>query len=132
MHAGTVTRGGEIVRWYSVLILFTSAAVTGLYVASAGTSRLPQQAVRFALTALLLAWLWRGSDVARWILIVLLGLGGLFSLPLVLRGGDAAILGGWLAALYLSFVGFLIGSSHVAAFLASQRGEAVADETGPA
>ena len=120
-----IERGRLIVIGYIVALLTISFCVIAFYVLVIGPQKLPAQVIRFALTLALCIGLYHGSSVAKWILIVLLGLGGLLALVPVATGDPFAIaLGLILAVVYLSFAVVMLASKSVKAFLVHQRGKA--------
>lgn len=110
--------------WFAV-----SLGVFVTYLQVVGTDRLPQQIVRFILTVLLFWWVYRGSNVARWICIVLFWAGGALMAMLVpsmfrldaLRGVSTL----FDALVMLLLARTLIWSPEVKLFLAAQRGDRV-------
>jgi peptidoglycan/LPS O-acetylase OafA/YrhL len=121
----TPRNGRTIVLVFIILILLVSVGVIGLYVSAFGTTRLPAQIVRFLLTAALCFWLYQGSMAAKWIMVILLGLGGLLALANVSSDNPVAFaFGAGLATVYLSFAVVMVASSSVNAFLAHQRSPA--------
>ncbi len=115
-------KGRRIVLTIAGISLLISAITIVAYVSVMGTGRLPAQIIRFLLTVGLMWWLYRGSAVAKWIVIVLFGLAGLFGLLAFLSGHRlAAAIGSKIGALYLGLITPLIKSSSVDAFLRYQR-----------
>jgi len=119
-----VKLGQTIVVLIIVTTIFLSLATIGLYYAFSGPAKLPQQTVRLILTLVLLFFLYRGSDVARAIAVVLFGAGALLGIV----GGVSSLstnsfaillilMGGAYAAASIA----LIASKSVNAFLKAQR-----------
>ncbi len=99
----------------SALVIIRSNLLTGPH-------RLPQQVVRFILTVLLAFFLYRGANWARWLLVILYGLGGVGSLGLALFADTGmGLLLVVMGVCYVFSAGALVSSSAVAAFLAQQR-----------
>jgi hypothetical protein len=116
-------KGQTIILSFIALILLISLGVITMYVSARGTERLPAQIVRFVLTAALSFGVYQGSVTAKWILVVLMMLGGAMGLGAAFGGNPAALVFGvGLAAVYLSFAIVLIASPSVNAFLSYQRG----------
>ncbi|REJ94820.1 MAG: hypothetical protein DWQ34_07680 [Planctomycetota bacterium] len=125
--AGRAEVGRKRLLKYMALWFTVSLGVFVSYLQFVGTDRLPQQIVRFILTVLLFWWLYNGSNVARWLCIVLFWVGGTVMAMLApgmfrvdtLRGVstfcDALVM--------LFFVRTLIWSLEVKLFLAVQRGD---------
>jgi hypothetical protein len=102
--------------------LLISAITNATYVAVEGTGRLPAQIVRFFLTVGLMWWLYRGSAIAKWIVIILFGFAGLFGLLVFLNGNRlAGVVGSKIGTFYLALITPLITSPAVDAFLEYQR-----------
>lgn len=120
----SVRQGCRIVIGYIAAILAMDLGVTAVYLVVIGSQKLPTQVARFVITAALCFWLYRGSTIAKWIIIVLLGSAGMLGLFLALTTASAIamLLGLSLAAVCLSFAGALLASRSVQAFLAHQRG----------
>lgn len=115
-------RGRRILLSYSALILLTSASIIFLYVSQRGQERLPAQVVRFLLTVGLCWWLYQGSILAKWIMVVLMSAGGVLALMALFANSILVVaFSGGMAVLYLTFVVVLLTSPNVAAFLAYQR-----------
>ncbi len=82
-------RGRWILLCFSLLVVAISGFVIVLYLSSisgqlsspAGRAAVATRSIRFLLTILLLLGVFRGSDIARWIAIVLFGLAALMGLP---------------------------------------------------
>lgn len=103
-------------------MLILSAATIGSYVALKGPERLPIQIARFLLTAGLLRWLYRGSPVAKWIMIISCSSAGLYFLMVAFRGKVLVLkLGAGMAMLYFTFAITLLTSSNISSFLFYQR-----------
>jgi hypothetical protein len=119
-----IERGRLIVFGYLIFIMAISLGVVSLYLMARGvTARLPFQIVRVVLTAALCFWLYRGSVIARWILVALLAWGGVSGLILAIGSGQPTVvlIAGGMAVVYLSFVCVMVTSRSVAAFLDDQR-----------
>lgn len=119
-----IERGRVIVFGYLIFIMAISLGGVSLYLMARGvTARLPFQIVRVVLTAALCFWLYRGSVIARWILVVLLAWGGVWGLILAIGSGQPTVvlIAGGMAVVYLSFVCVIVTSRSVAAFLDDQR-----------
>jgi hypothetical protein len=102
--------------------LLLSAVITAAYVAVLGTQRLPIQALRVLLTAGLMWWLYRGSRIAKWTVVVLFGLAALAGImSLMFDNRFAATAGIKLGALYISFASTLVTSANANAFLRYQQ-----------
>lgn len=129
-------RGRATLLTFFVLVLLISLGVLVSYAYMQRTDRVATQLVRVALTLALCAWVYGGSVVARWVAIVLLASGGLFTLALVfLAGGMVAWQGLVLRALfapavlpviaggacYVLMALVLLASPSVKSFLAQQR-----------
>jgi hypothetical protein len=115
-------QGRRTVIAIAAATLIISAITIGTYVVVKGPDRLPSQVVRFVLTVGLMLWLYRGSAVAKWIVIVLFGMAGLFGLLAFVAGNRlAATVGAKIGALYLALITPLLTSPAVDAFLRSQR-----------
>jgi|SRR5579863_6428353 len=115
-------KGRRIVLTIAGVSLLISAVTIATYVAVMGTGRLPAQIVRFLLTVGLMWWVYRGSAVAKWIVIVLFGLAGLYGLLVFLSGHRlAGAVGAKIGTLYLTLITPLITSPAVDAFLQYQR-----------
>jgi hypothetical protein len=113
-----------IVFGFLIFIMAISLGVVSLYLMARGvTARLPFQIVRVLLTAALCFWLYRGSVIARWILVALLAWGGVAGLLLAIGSGQPTVvlIVGGMAVVYLSFICVLVTSRSVAAFLDDQR-----------
>jgi len=80
--------------------------------------------VRIVVTVGVCAWLYRGSKVARWIVIVVFGSAGLLGLINFLSGGFAAFVMGISSAAYLSLAAVCLTSLNAKAFLQVQRATA--------
>jgi hypothetical protein len=130
--ADQVAQGRTYVRIAAAALVLTSVATIALYVARAGTGRLPQQAVRLALTVGLAFALTRGQRWARWVTLVLLFL-GLFVIVPVFRDPEAfrgPKLAGTLVVLALWVTYGLIGrgllySASVGAFFRARGGRGI-------
>jgi hypothetical protein len=74
--------------------------------------------------------LYSGGQWAKWISVVLFTLGGAMALPVLFR--DAIwymiLMGGGMAALYLSFAWLLVWSRSIHAFLEYQRREIIIEQ----
>ena len=90
------TMGQRIVIAVILAIVGLSLLTIVSFTSFRGTERLPQQIVRFLLTIALCYFLYRGANWARWVTVVLCGL-----------GGPAAVLSG-VALLPLGFPGVLL------------------------
>jgi hypothetical protein len=101
--------------------LLLSAIIIGAYCIVLGTSRLPIQLVRFALTIGLMWWLYRGSPAAKWITVVCFGLAGAVGIVSLLFDARPAAVVIKLGALYLFFAWTLVTSANANAFLNYQR-----------
>lgn len=119
----TQQRGRAILTTHITIVFTMVAVVIPFYLATRSADFLPSLGLRFALAGGVLAWLYRGSEVARWICIVLFGLGCARSSIAMLGGGDLALIAvnGVVAASYLSFTVVLIASPAVREFLKHQR-----------
>ena len=97
--------------------------VITLYVSTRGLDHLPIRIGRFALTATLFLWLYRGSNVARAICIVLFGITGVLATPALFEDIDLIVRGymGSMAVAHLSFAVVLMASPSVSSFLEYQR-----------
>jgi hypothetical protein len=101
-----------------VVVLSISVTTTALYASERGTDRLPAQSVRFVLMAVLLAFVYRGSESAKWLTVVLSGLGGLLAAMNVAKAFPRIdYLSAAMASLYLTFAVMLVASRRVNAFL---------------
>lgn len=104
------------------LTLVLSVGVIVFYLANRGTDRLPAQLVRLALTGVLCFFLYRGSEIARWLSVVLFTLGGALAAPGLLQESvPGMIVTGVMAAVYLAVAGVLLWSRRVHAFMDHQR-----------
>lgn len=70
----------KLVTIIAIVLIACSATVIALYISTHGFGKAGPQTVRFALTCLMSYWLIRGSSVARWIAIILMGLAGVMSI----------------------------------------------------
>jgi len=118
-----VQKGRLIVIGIVVTTLGIDAALILLSLAFRGMDPLGTQVVRFVLTSLLMWGLYRGNGVARWIAIVLFGLGGLFGLSTVLQNDlVAGAVGVTMGTVFLTIAGILLASKDVKAFREHQQG----------
>jgi hypothetical protein len=117
-------RGRIIVMAIMVATIALSLANIALFNAIVGQEKLPEQTVRLGLTVLLMFFLYTGYSFARWIAVVLFGLGGL----LAILGGTRLV--SWtplgflmilLGVVYAASAIALAASSSVKAFLQAQR-----------
>lgn len=116
------SKGRQILLMQIGLILLVTFGAIGYHLSTEGSDRMANFATRFVLTTALCFWLYRGSVIAKWIVIVVFGITGLLGLVNVLSGSLVALaLGGGLAAVYLSSAVILLRSSSVNAFLQFQR-----------
>lgn len=114
-------RGRQILLVQIVLILLATLVVIAYYLSTEGVGRMANSGTRLVLTAALCVWLYRGSIVAKWIVVVVFGVAGILGLANVLSGSAVAFaLGGGLAAVYLSSAVVVWRSSSVNAFLRLQ------------
>lgn len=126
--AKTLTKKQRAGRAILVALIASSLAISlgiiTLYVSMRGFEHLPIRVGRFAFTSLLLLWLYRGSNVARGICIVLFGFSGFMATEAGMNGGEElttiALMGG-MGLFYLTFAVVLISSPSVSEFLAYQR-----------
>ena len=117
-------RGRIVLLVHFALLLMLSLSAIGSYVFFRGTGKLPSQAFRTVLEIALLVWIYRGSNIARVIAIILLGLSGggaLIAFAFVDGNVFGIIMMGAMATVFLSFAGVLLVSPNVAAFLEYQR-----------
>jgi hypothetical protein len=70
----------KLVTAIATILVACSGIVITVYMAKRGFGKAGPQSVRFVLTCLMSFWLIRGSSVARWIAISLMGLAGAMSL----------------------------------------------------
>ncbi|MGK2857693.1 MAG: hypothetical protein ACSLFQ_10855 [Thermoanaerobaculia bacterium] len=121
-----IERGRSIVQLDIALCIGTSILTIMIYVMSLGPERLPTQIVRFLLTVVLCVFLYRGYSVARYLLIILLGvtlgLMGL-ALPSVFAAGKPGVtVGILLMGLGYAFIMVTLARSEsVKAFLDTQE-----------
>jgi hypothetical protein len=122
--------GRDSLRHFLFGLPLITVSVIYSYCVTIGTDRLPQQVIRLCLTVLLLLWLYRGSNIARWICILLYWPGGTVMACLVapaFRMGTLRGVSVLLDALtMLFFVRTLIWSRDVKLYLALRRGDRTA------
>jgi hypothetical protein len=119
-----LARGRRELIVYSALVIGVSGATIVAINVVAGTADLPRQAVRFSLTCLLMWWLWSGSLIARWITVVLFGLGGLAASIMVVSAAAPSAFAWILAfmqATYLPLALRLTWPTAVVDYLALRR-----------
>ncbi len=105
-------------------VLAISLLTITLYVSSRGIEHLPIRVPRFALTVALCLWLYRGSNFARVICILLFGEAGIMGVEGAMQSDGnvmALVMLGGMAISYLSCAIVLIASPAVSAFLEYQR-----------
>ncbi len=115
-------RHGQIALLLFILALI---AISGLIVymsLSIGARPPMRTVVRLGLELALCTWLYFGSRIAKWVMIVLLGLGCALGVTFALLVGNIAALPVLaIAALYAAFAAALLTSHQINAFLAHQR-----------
>jgi uncharacterized membrane protein len=118
-------RGRRIVRLHICIMLVVSViGIVGAWSVANDPTRFPKSIVRSIITVVLCWWMYSGNRLARWIMIVLLCLGGASAFALSLRDElFAQIMGFALAVFYMAFAWLLLWSDTVNQFLAYQRGE---------
>lgn len=109
---------------YIALMLTLPAGVMLLFAENPDPRRTMTQVVRLALTVMLCIFLYRGNIIAKWLTVATSTLGGGSAVLLAISGAPLGlVIGGLIAALYLSLAWLLVWSTDVNAFLAVQRGE---------
>jgi hypothetical protein len=111
----SVARGRVLVLIALAAIVGVSLVVIGIFVHRHGTGRLPAQVIRFALTAVLAVFVYRGQSWARWLAVLLIGGSGLVLLAYS-RSTPVVVMG----IVYAASAGMLVMPS-ASAFLARQR-----------
>ncbi|MBL0952377.1 MAG: hypothetical protein IBJ08_17290, partial [Pseudomonas sp.] len=91
--------GRKFVGLLCIIVLCFELNVIVDYLLQFGTQKFATNVIRFLLTSALLFWLYQGSGVARWLCVVLFGLGGLAGAYAVYSTGK------WLSP-YLPVVAF--------------------------
>jgi len=117
-------KGREIVIRTLAAVLLLNAALHLTYYLRVGDDRLVGDIINFAITAILLCFVYRGSRFAFWLYVVLFAIGGIGALIAIpLTGWSVDIFGVFLALLaivYLTSIVILMGSDSVDAFLRFQ------------
>lgn len=118
-----IKKGRKILLIIALLIILIELLVIVLYIIIVGPNRLPQQVLRLSLTGILLFFLYRGSNLARVVAIVLFTIGGIlvFISGLVLSTTTIDYLMILTGAVYLGSALCLLISHPVRVFLKSQR-----------
>jgi len=116
-------RGRITLIVFSVLTVTSSLIVVTGYVGAVGPQRLPVQIARLILTVALLAAVYRGWVVAKWILVALSTVSGALGIGLAARAETTGMLAFslMLGSLHLAFARLLIWSPSVGAFLQRQN-----------
>lgn len=116
--------GRWTLRVYIVAVLMISAATVTAMGITVGPHVLPRGVGRFAMTCILMLCLWRGSRVARWLTVVLMGSAGLATLMITVSAsapGAFAWIWGLMDATYLSLAVLLALPTPVSDFVVYQR-----------
>ena len=119
MNQQQYVRGKWLVLGIGALLLGISVWVSVYYVMVRGTDRLLVQALRFSLEVALLWQLYRGHAWARWLTVVLFGIGGM--LGLVGIGARLHWLTVSMTVTYLTSAILLAISPSIVAFLTEQE-----------
>lgn len=96
-----LAKSRSIFRIYIIAALVISAATVASVAAHVGPHTLPRGVTRFALTCILLLSLWRGSQVARWLTVILMGSAGIAGAGLTIAGGAPGVFA-WILGLMQS------------------------------
>ena len=112
-------RGKWLVLGITALVLGIAVWVVVYYIMVRGTDRLIVQSLRLALEVALFRQLYRGYPWARWIIVVLFGVGGIFGL--LKMGTQLRWSMGLMTLTYLSSAILLTISPSIAVFLAEQE-----------
>jgi hypothetical protein len=119
MNHQQYVRGKWMVLAIGAALLGISVWVTVYYVMVRGTDRIIVQSLRFALEVALLWQLYRGHAWARWVMVVLFGIGGV--LGVVGMGSRLSPLAVLMPLAYLSSAILLAISPSIATFLTEQE-----------
>lgn len=117
-----------VISVIAIVILVSLLNLVGM-AAIAPTQNTAKDGVRLVLTVSMCMFLYQGYGWARWVLGVLLGLGGLVAIPGALLVLTTSFFGAlWILAigvLYLGCAWVLLRSPEIKAFLAAQRAKRV-------
>lgn len=114
-------RGRRLIGLFCIAILCFDAIVIVEYTMQAGMQKFASNIIRFCLTAALFFWLYRGSNIARWIAFVCFGLGGLAGLYVIASAGRWNSRHIPMIACFLLFAWTLALSPDVRAYIAETR-----------
>ncbi len=115
-----VKQGRAVVLVIAGLTIGISLFVIISYNARVGHEKLPRQLVRLGLTALMFFFVYKGSQVARWIAVILLVLGGAMgilsglTIPILLKQGPLTL---YIGIIYIGFAVALASSRSVTALM---------------
>lgn len=115
-------RGRRILLLHIALIVGATLGMIGTHVFTEDAAPVDRHGYRVGVTIVLCWLLYRGSVVARALMVVGLGLAGLLGLVNLLSGSLAAFVVGVSSAVYLSCAVTIAKSSDVRAFFSKQRG----------
>src|SRR5262245_60405414 len=116
---GDPNRGREIVVANIALSLMATLAMSAVHLSREGWGM--RHPVRFAVTAALFWWMYRGSVLARWVVVVLFGLAGLVGLVNLLSGSLSATVVAAGSIAYLVLASVVATSADVKEFLRGQQ-----------
>lgn len=119
-------QGRKILGLLSIIMLCFEALIIVEYAMQFGMQKFMTNAIRFILTAALLYWLYRGSNIARWIAFACFALGGLAGLYVVASTGRWHSRHVPMIGYYLVFAWKLARSPEVRAYFASVKEERLA------
>ena len=114
-----------------ITIIFATVGISLLVIITRnlliGPQKLPQDVVRFIYTIVLAFFLYRGAGWARWVVVNLYGLGGIFGIVggmMLLATSRWALLLVVMGVIYFLSAGVVLFSRAVKVFLAPQKDRA--------
>ena len=114
-----------------ITIIFATVGISLLVIITRnlliGPQKLPQDVVRFIYTIVLAFFLYRGAGWARWVVVNLYGLGGIFGIVggmMLLATSRWALLLVVMGVIYFLSAGVVLFSHAVKVFLAPQKDRA--------
>ncbi|MBD2092544.1 hypothetical protein H6F67_22095 [Microcoleus sp. FACHB-1515] len=108
-----------------IAVSVVNGLITNALIPAQPASEIVKDGIRFVLTIALCYFLYQGQGWAKWVLGILLALGGFLSIPAALLVLNASFLGAiWLlvmGAVYLATSWILLRSPEIKAFQSAQR-----------